>query len=313
MGFLLLGVLPACGGESEAPGTPEDAPVTPAPSPSGDPADPEIQDRGLVFLSLPSDSSVVVPWLFRTRRQGDAAFRDRGLWLGRGGGWEALLRDTLQTPVTGSPWRIIPGGPVRLVVGREDAVERLLFQEGPRELEVAPGEFLAEWGNPDGSTFRLHRGTVTFPSGAVEGFVLDLLRLWSEDGEPPGDWIFLHSGDRAQLILEERGPLASPRSLGRFRGWSRVAFQQQPWPEVEVAWEEVRAFEPARRDIPVEWRLASPGGEVEGALQTTGSHLAVGAGEGPILPVFAFFQVEGEIRIMGESFQVQGLVRHLQW
>lgn len=294
-------------------GSPEDPAATPAPSPSTIPVDPEVQDRELVFLSQLSDSAVVVPWLFRTRTLNGESLRERGLWLGRGGGWEALLRDTIQTPGTDAPWRIVPGGPVRLVVGREDTVERLLFREGPRELEVAPGEFLAEWGTPEGSTFRLHRGTATFPSGSMDGFVLDLLRTWSEEGTPPGDWVFLHAGDRAQLILEERTPVPSPRSPAAFRGWSRVAFQQQPWPEVEVSWEEARAFEPARRDIPVDWRLASPGGEVEGEFQAVGFHLAAGSGEGPILPVLAFYEVEGEIRIMGEAFPVQGLVRHLQW
>jgi hypothetical protein len=267
----------------------------------------------MVFLSLDRDSSVVVPWLFRTRTGEAGALRDRGLWLARGGSWETVHRDTLQTPATGSPWHIVPGGAVRLVTGREDGVDRLIFRQGPRELELSPGEFLAEWSNPEGSTFRLHRGTATFPSGSVDGFVLDLLRLWTGEEGRPGDWVFLHSGDGAQLLLEEQGPLPVSRAPARFRGWSRVAFQQQPWPEVEVSWEAVRAFEPARRDIPVEWRLASPGSEVEGVIRAVSSHLSAGAGEGPLLPVSAFFEVEGELRIMGEAFQVRGLVRHLQW
>lgn len=267
----------------------------------------------MVFLSTEGDSAVVVPWLFRTHPGETDAVRDRGLWLAREGSWEVLHRDTLRTPAAGSPWRIVPGGPVRLVVGQDDGVERLIFREGPRELELVPGEFLAEWTNPEGSTFRLHRGTATFPAGTVDGFVLDLLRLWTGEEGRPGDWLFLHAGDGAQILLEERAPHAVPRSPGQFRGWSRVAFQQQPWPEVEVSWEEVRAFEPARRDIPTEWRLASPGSEVEGTLRAVSSHLSAGQGEGPLLPVSAFFEVEGDLRILGESFEVRGLVRHLQW
>ncbi len=312
-GGTLVGGITACGGDGEGPG--ESAVDLPFPSvelPAEVPWDPSIQERALVFLSLPGDSTVLVPWAFRTRTRGEVAVRDRGLWLGRRGSWEALLQDTLQTPTTGGAARIVPGGAIRLVVGRDDVVERLLFREGPREVELAPGEFLAEWGNPDGSIFRLHRGSATFPSGAVDGFVLDLLRVW-EAGSPPGDWIVLHGGDGVQLLLEERIPLSPSRSPGAFRGWSRVAFQQQPWPDVEVTWEEVRAFEPARRDIPAEWVITTPGGEVEGAFRSVSSHLAAGTGEGPLLPVSAFFEVEGEVRIMGEPFPVQGLVRHLQW
>ena len=51
---------------------------------------------------------------------------------------------------------------------------------------------------------------------------------------------------------------------------------------------------------------------MEGTLVIQSSNMEVGTGEGPILPVDAFFEVEGSIRVEGGEYPVRGLVRHIQ-
>jgi hypothetical protein len=79
-----------------------------------------------------------------------------------------------------------------------------------------------------------------------------------------------------------------------------------------VTWNSVRSFEEARRDVPVEWGLRSPDGEVELTLASTGMELRAEGGEEPILPVNGLYQVTGSVVLAGDSLEVRGLVRHVQ-
>jgi hypothetical protein len=179
-------------------------------------------------------------------------------------------------------------------------------------METHIGELITDWTRPGSDPARLFAGETSFPSGSVEGFILEVNRRWESPGEAPGDWIFLHDGSLFQLFLEEPAPLGAPRSPGNYRGWSRIAFQNSLWNRVDVSWEELRPFEPARRDIPNAWVLNTDGGEVTGLLQSVSSHLTAGEGAGPILPLSGFFEIEGQVTVRGETFAVNGLVRHRQ-
>jgi len=297
----------------------EDAP--PAPSPEG--AAPVVGAehlRALTFVSLASDSITILPWSFRATITDEGTLRHRSASLGRGGTWEPLLADTLVTPLSRFPWRILPGGPVRLVVGPGDAVLSLLFDAPPRTVELVPGEFLAEWAPDAGSVWRIHRGQVVLPSGAVQGLLLDMNRSRGPGSSPGLDWMFLHDGAGTQVLLREP-PGAADREAGTWVGWSRVAFQERDWSEVRVRWSEVRPLERARRDVPAAWTLemtrpgtgaGSPSPPFQGELRVVRSYLAVEDGPGPILPVDGFLEVEGEIRVLGERLPVRGIVRHRQ-
>lgn len=320
---------------------PEDDPPPPAPSPEGAaPVAGAEHLRALTFLSLASDSTTLLPWSFRSTITEEGILRHRQASLGRGGTWEPLLADTLVTPLSRFPWRILPGGPVRLVVGEGDAVASLLFDAPPRTVELIPGEFLAEWVPDAGSVWRIHRGEVVLPSGGIQGLLLDLSRSRGPGSAPGLDWMFLHDGAGTQVLLREP-PGATEREAGVWLGWSRVAFQERNWNEVQVRWSGVRPLERARRDIPTGWSLEAPrpgtgtgagtgtgtgtrsgGGAGTGAaapaaafggeLRVVRSFLDVEEGPGPILPVEGFLEVEGEILILGERLAVRGVVRHRQ-
>jgi hypothetical protein len=272
----------------------------------------QIYDREFLFAGAAPDSLVHIPWFFQARARPDGLTRRIHAWIARGGGWETLAEEEMEGPFERSPWRILPGERVRLVVGEGDRIDAIRLRDPAREVETRIGEFITDWVRPGSDPARLFAGETSFPSGTVSGFVLEVNRRWESPGGAPGDWIFLHAGGLFQLFLEEMAPLGTPRSPGTYRAWSRIAFQNALWNGVEVSWVELRPFEPARRDIPHAWVLNTEEGEVTGLLQAVSSHLAASEGPGPILPLAGFFEVAGEVTVRGETFAVSGVVRHRQ-
>ena len=107
-------------------------------------------------------------------------------------------------------------------------------------------------------------------------------------------------------------PVGIPPGSTPYIGWARLGDRELRWPRVDVEWTETRAFERARRDVPVAWSFASADGALVGTLSTVAMHLTVRAGPGPILPVEGLFQVSGTLTIDGDSYEVRGVLRHLQ-
>jgi hypothetical protein len=222
------------------------------------------------------------------------------------------VADAWDTPPTNAPWRILPRGRARIIVGQGDALERIFFEEGARRLEVVLEDLQVEWTGRRAQTFRIHRGATLLSSGQVEGFVLDMSRAWSAEDPPPGDWAFLLSGDSLQVVLEDQTP-GSGAEGGGFSGWGRIDSADIQWEGIRLPWSQTRSFEPSRRDVPMSWDIQSEGQGVTGALDAVNPFLEVGEGEGPMLPVEALYQVSGTLVLDGREFPVSGLIRHRQY
>jgi hypothetical protein len=126
-----------------------------------------------------------------------------------------------------------------------------------------------------------------------------------------GDWMVLTSGDSLQAVIHAplRGAQDRPGGWG---GWIHSGAGDVPLGSITVGWSTVRAFEPARRDVPVGWTLDSGDGTVEGRLEARSYHLVAGEDTGPLLPVDGFFDVEGTLLFEGAEYAVRGLLRHTQ-
>ena len=74
----------------------------------------------------------------------------------------------------------------------------------------------------------------------------------------------------------------------------------------------MRAYEPARRDVPISWDIQSPDEDLVGSLTTLNPFFEAAEGEGPMLPVDALFQVAGTLTLAGGEYPVQGFIRHQQ-
>ncbi len=306
---LLLLLLSACSpGRDTAPGS----------SPEGDrPQDLQRNfqgrsyERHIVFLTAQGDSTLAVPWTFTARTRPGAVDRTVRAWLARSDTWDPFVSESWESPPSRMPWQILPRGRARIIVGPENALERIYFEEGARQLEVVLGDLLVEWTGQRAQTFRIHRGTTLLSSGRAEGFVLDMARAWTREDTPPGDWAFLLSGDSLQVVLEDLSPDGGPEG-GDFSAWSRTDTLDQQWNDLRLPWSETRAFEPARRDVPMGWEVLSDDGTFSGTLQTVSPFLEVGAGDGPRLPVDALYEVSGTLVLNGGEFPVQGIIRHTQ-
>jgi hypothetical protein len=270
-----------------------------------------VYERHIVFLRARGDSTLVVPWSFLARTRPGGVDRTIRGWLGRGGEWVPFLTERWETPPSRVPWRILPRAPARIIVGEEDALERVFFQEGPRRLEVVLGDLLAEWTGQRAQTIRLHRGTTLLSERQVEGFLLDLSRGRASDSSPSGSWALLVSGDSLQVVLEGAGR-GSEEEGETYTAWARLDFTDRRWTDLRLQWEETTPFEAARREVPVSWSLVSPGGDVAGALEAVNPFMEVGPGEGPLLPVEALFEVTGTIVVNEREFPVRGILRHLE-
>ncbi len=270
-------------------------------------------ERELLFLSLDPDSLVLVPWRFRSRVTPDGVHREQGAWLGRAESWEVLAQEERTTEPTRSPWQILPGGTIRLVVGSENQIGSLLLRDPPRELETSIGDMVTEWADPGAEFLRIYEGRTVFPAGAVDGLVVEISRRWeTSEGNEPGDWAFLHSGLELQFFVQSDRAAAGPEEPVRAHGWTRLAVRDVHWPDLELTGEEMRAHEPARRDIPSRWRITTSADEISGELELVSAHIVVGEGEGAILPLVGLFEVSGTMRIDGREFPVAGMIRHVQ-
>jgi hypothetical protein len=266
-----------------------------------------VYERNFVFASIRGDSVFLVPWMMRTLARPDTVFREAHGWLARGGAWDAFFHAAWTTPPTRSPARILPYGSLALLVDDGDVVDGIVFEEGARRLELALGAVRASWGGPRGEAVELLEGSAYLADERIDGLVLHVARASSGATPPGGDWALLVSGDSLVLVLaaedehrEEIDPL--------YRGWARVGEGDRFWTDVRLEWQATQAFPPARRDVPVSWRITH--GLMTGALEVVSADIQPGAGRGPLLPVRALYEVVGEIALAEGAYDVRGILVH---
>ena len=257
----------------------DDAPQPPAstrgPAPDARPDrnfEDRVYERNVVFMTVGADSAIIVPWLFRSSTSDRGVERVAEAWLARSGLWEPFFTDRWDSPSTRSPFRIHPRGAMDLVVGPDDVLEEILYEEGPRKLEVIIDGGMSDWSGSRGETFRVHQGAAHFGNLRIEGMVLDMSRVHLREGPIPGEWMFVTGPGRLALMIEATGE--SPR----YSGWGRRGEEEYRWPDIDVEWTSVRSFEEARRDVPVAWEIRSGDGEMALALASAGMELRAGEG-----------------------------------
>lgn len=266
-------------------------------------------ERALFFQATDTDSTLAVGWLFEHESWDDRVDRRTRGWLLRGSEWDAFFDSSETTPPSEAPWRLLPAGPLRLVVGEQDQIDRIRFEDGSRLMDFRIEEPGGQWSGARGGTFLILGGAIVLGEQRFEGRILDLSRALRPDEGAPGDWAFLLSGDSLAVVLQ--APLQT-REVDGFEGWALMGETEIRWPEVTVDWAESRPFDRARRDVPVSWTMRSAEGELTGVLEVRSAQLEPGRGDGPLLPVDGLFQVGGALVIDGASFPVSGLIRHQQ-
>jgi hypothetical protein len=308
----LLGALVVCALSGACGDSTPEPPAQPA---GAGPSDAEAggqiptHERSFVFAGFTGDSILLVPWIMRTSARPDSVAREARGWLGRRGAWDPFYAEHWTTPPTRAPARVLPHGAMRLLVQEDDVVDGIIFGEGARRLELALGEVEATWGGPRGETVELVDGVAYLAAQRVEGVIAHVARASVGAAVPGGDWGLLVSGDSMRLVLAadvEHGGSTEPV----YRGYAEIGSEERLSTEVRVVWTTTQAFPPARRDIPVAWRLSTEDGSLRGDLRVVFSDIQASAGPGPLFPVRALYAVTGEIATPDGAFVVQGLFVH---
>ncbi len=268
-----------------------------------------LYERHFAFIADDPDSLAILPWLFE-RWVGPESTRQRARsWVLLDSNWDTLLEDERELGTTRAPWRILPGGPIGLTVGPDDALESLFIRNGGGGVELAFLETVTEWSGTAGEVFRVGRGRASLATGSGEGFVLELNRARRNVERPRGDWKFLRSEDGTLKVFLD-GVHEADDDVYPARAWTRMDGVDTHWPDVEVRATDLRPFERARRDVPAGWSFATPAEELVGELEAESVHLMALEGEGPILPVEGLFQVHGHVRKNGDEIPVFGFIMH---
>ncbi len=304
---LLYGaVLTACG---EAAPEPPAEPAGAGPSAAVGGGQIPTYERSFVFAGFTGDSILLVPWMMRTSARPDSVMHEAHGWLGRRGTWDAFYSERWSTPPTRAPARVLPYGAMRLLVQEEDVIDGIIFGDGSRRLELALGEVEATWGGPRGETIEIVAGVAYLANQRVPGVIAHLVRASVGSTVPGGDWALLVSGDSMRLVLAadvEHGGEAEPV----YRGYADVGSEERLSTEVRVTWTTTEAFPPARRDVPVAWRLSTEDGSLRGELRVVSSSMQAGAGPGPLLPVRALYEVTGDVSTPDGAYPVRGVLLH---
>lgn len=247
-----------------------------------------------------------VPWDFVNRVEADGIHRSTRGWLGRAGEWRLFVEEDWTAEPTRAPWRIVPRGSARMVVGLEDALRELYFRQGLRDLSVRLGEVIVEWSGQGGETYRLLSGTALLAGVETQGLVLDASTARATHTDDLTELAVLSGGDEFQLVV------ADAAGAGAYRAWARYDSEVHSWPEVEVLWHETRTFERARREVPVVWRIRSGDPAILGEFEAVSSHQQVMDGQGAFLPVLGVYEIRGYVDIGTERIGVKGFLRLFQ-
>ena len=114
------------------------------------------------------------------------------------------------------------------------------------------------------------------------------------------------------MVLTRAGTPAGTESAN-YEAWAKLEDGREiPWRDVNVSWVETRAFDRARRDVPVTWRVTSADRRMALELEQQTGQIDTGTGTEPRLPIEALFHVAGTLRVDQAVYPVRGIVRHVQ-
>jgi hypothetical protein len=162
--LLLLLALTACRGEEAVPDGGHRA---------GAPGRTAEYTRHLYFLGEPRPEPVFAVFDFSVAERGEQLDRTATGWIRSGGAWAPLLRMAWKMERMREPWRLVPHGPVRLLVG-DDGELAALAVTGPEEIRLiaeAPG---ARWLPGPGFDARVRPASLRFGRAPLAGTLLDL-------------------------------------------------------------------------------------------------------------------------------------------
>lgn len=258
--------------------------------------------------------------------------------------WLRLLDEGWEMGAMRDPWRLVPRGPLKMVVDDAGEIATLLYRTDSLTLRLSLGGALAEYSPDDGTQLVLRQASIRVggndvdeglvEGGAVEGLVLDaqLGRAIPRAPMAPADTA--PASGPPDTTEEATGPVGTGATPAARPGAEAFIVDAGGYALVlatasggDLAWiysagegEVVRGtrleptawadFPEAESQVPTAWRVLSPQGRITGELEAQASdHVAL---DGRELTALGYILVTGWIEDGGERRDVFGLMRHVR-
>lgn len=273
-------------------------------------------DRHLLFLG--PGGSLPTAAIFDFAALSDSVGLRRGMRarLLDSDGWTALIDEAWEMPSMREPWRLLPHGALRMVVGDAGDVDALVYQ-GELDLRLEPGATVAEHSPDAGTQLVLRQAHLILDGDLIPGLMLDaqLGRAVNPASVPPpgavtptpaaraGAEALLvdNSGFYAVLGSSASGELAWIHNGGRNdvrRGARLEAIEWDTDPESGLR-------------TPARWRVTAPGESLTGELVTEAADHAPLEGRTDVASL-GYVAVSGWLEERGARRNVVGLIRQIR-
>ena len=303
-------------------------------------------DRRLIFLGPGERLPTVL--VFDFAALSDSVTLRRGV-RGRlvdGAEWIPLLDAGWEMEPMREPWRVVPYGPLRVVVGEAGELDALLFR-GDVDLRLEPGPTLAEHSPDAGTQLVLRQARLDLETGSTPGILLDaqLARAirpppprlpgpdtMTGDTSDPPTTAAPDTGDDAEALAgaDSTGdPAPAPRPgaealLMDNSGYYAVFVASSGG---DMAWLHTGGRDDVRRGsrleptewedhpesgtrVPTAWRIVTPGEGLSGELRSEGASRATLMEGAP--GVMGYVIVSGYVEDRSIRRNVYGLIRHVR-
>ncbi len=298
-------------------------------------------DRVFVFLGPGTEMPAAAVFDFTTLSDSSGVRRGERVRVLDGRDWIPLLDEGWRGDPLREPWRIVPHGSLKLIVGDGGEISALAVGGDP-DVRLEPGATLAEDSPGAGTQLLLRQATLRVDGGTVDGVVLD-----AQLGRPVPEGLArdlarlaARSDSATEAALSQGGPSAVPGpdedgtaiawagaqaflldNTGYYAVFVASADGDVTWiHDVDhddvrrnarlepTAWEDFRA---ASVQFPTAWRVSAPGEELAGELRAEAADHTV-LRDLPGLSALGYVVVSGWIEDRGLRRGVFGLVRQVR-
>jgi hypothetical protein len=255
-------------------------------------------ERRLLFVGGRAADPAIVAFDYTVLAGPLTIERSAGLWHSDSDSWAPLLDLSWSDQAIREPWRLVPNGPLRILVDDVGEIEALRGRGGGGWFRLSPEVRLIEWSPDDLARYQVSRGEWSLGAEKVTGLLVDI-QSGSEgvNGAPPLAEMVLTDGSEFHLAISV--PTNIPGSLwlgrsGRSEAMDGVLLVQDAPQEDDT------------------WRIDAMSGRLHGEVKPLGAPLAmrrVGPAESELAQPIILQVVRGWVEVRGDRRTVFGIMR----
>lgn len=278
-------------------------------------------ERRLLFLTPQAPDLTAAGFDFALLDDSLHTYRSARILVEQDSAWRTVMDTAWSTEPMRSAWRLVPFGPLHLLVGEGDELEALAVEDDP-ETRLILRRAIDEFSPDAGTRLQIREADLVTGDHRVTGLVLDIQMGRSIAGSGAPKTIAAASGGRLAAVLEAANPTAPGERVEAFiagdalllalgesvdgpLGWLREAQLHDVWDGARVVTNDI-----ITGDTVPDWQVLLGDGTPVGSLFTLSRHMVPLPGEagGEV----GLSVARGWVEIRGERRQVVAVLRHVQ-